>query len=50
MDQEIRDALVSFMYLTLRQLHPNLDEYPLKEVEDIDSCEGDEIPKIRTNV
>lgn len=46
MDKNIKDALISFMRLTLYQLHPNLDEYPFEDVENIDTTEGDESPKL----
>jgi hypothetical protein len=47
MDKKIKEALLMFMRQTLHHLHPNLNEYPLKDIEDIDIYEGDESPKLQ---
>ncbi len=34
MDSLERKALITFMGLVLRELHPNLDEYPIADMEE----------------
>ena len=44
MTERERNALCGFMISTLKLQHPNLDEYPLGEINNIDESEGDESP------
>lgn len=46
MEKKVKDAMVSFMRLVLNQMHPHIDEYPMREIEMIDMCVGDESDRL----
>ena len=40
-----RSAILQFMRLVLNNLHPNLNEYPIQEMKQVESTVGDEFER-----